>query len=155
MTLEVFLGVAAALFGGLNIFQFIFLRSTRKEYAAKAEQALQEAKGVSAENESKAVDTLKEVIDELRADKAALRQDLAGRMNYIDLLKEDRQLAALHMCLHMGCAARRPESGKGSKWLEKHRDDIALDVDYLPLNMIIKHYGEKKEAYIEKAIKDD
>ena len=34
--LTVALGAAAALFGGLNIFQLLFLRSTRRKYVAEA-----------------------------------------------------------------------------------------------------------------------
>lgn len=49
--MEIILGIAAALFAGLNIFQFIFLRSTKKEYEAKAQQAKVEAE--KAETEAK------------------------------------------------------------------------------------------------------
>ena len=40
---NILLGGLVALFGGLNVFQFIFFRATKKEYAAKAEQAVVEA----------------------------------------------------------------------------------------------------------------
>lgn len=49
--MEIILGIVAALFAGLNIFQFIFLRSTKKEYEAKAQQAKVEAE--KAETEAK------------------------------------------------------------------------------------------------------
>lgn len=49
--MEIILGIAAALFAGLNIFQFIFFRSTKKEYEAKAQQAKVEAE--KAETEAK------------------------------------------------------------------------------------------------------
>lgn len=154
MNLDLLLGIVAALFGGLNVFQFVFLRTTKKEYEAKAEQALQEAKAVSTENESKAVETLKEVINELRADKTALRAEIVEQDSLIDQLKEDRYTAAVHICLHMGCAMRRPENGKGYKWLERQRGETDLDVDYLPINKLLEQYGKNKEAIIEKATKE-
>lgn len=154
MNLDLLLGIAAALFGGLNVFQFVFLRTTKKEYEAKAEQALQEAKAVSTENESKAVETLKEVINELREDKASLRAELDTKCDYIDRLKEDRYTAATHICLHMGCAMRRPENGRGCQWLERQRESEDIDVDYLPINKLLEQYGKNKEAIIEKATKE-
>ena len=41
--METLLIILTSLFGGLNIFQFIFLRSTKKEYQARAEKASLEA----------------------------------------------------------------------------------------------------------------
>ena len=38
------LGIIAVLFGGLNIFQFLFFRSTKKEYESKAAEAEIKAK---------------------------------------------------------------------------------------------------------------
>lgn len=154
MNLEEILGIVAALFGGLNIFQFIFLRITKKEFAAKAERSMQEALGQRAENDAKAVETLKEVIDELRADKTALRADIMEKCKYIDILKEDRYTAATHICLHMGCAMRRPENGKGQKWLEQQREETDIDVDYMPVNKLLEQYGKNKEAIIERATKE-
>lgn len=90
MNIETILGIVVALFGGLNIFQFIFLRVTKKEYEAKAEQAIQTAKGLSAENDAKAVDTLKKVIDELQEEREKLKHELSSRYNIIDILKEDK-----------------------------------------------------------------
>lgn len=43
---ETLLTIAVALFGGLNIFQFIFLRSTKQKYEAEASKASTEAKHV-------------------------------------------------------------------------------------------------------------
>lgn len=154
MNIETILGLATALFGGLNIFQFIFLRVTKKEYEAKAEQAIQTAKGLSTENDAKAVDTLKKVIDELQEEREKLKHELSSRYNIIDILKEDRHIAALHMCLHMGCALRRPENGKGLRLLQQKRDDVDLDVDYLPINILLKQYGSEKEEKIERATKE-
>lgn len=41
---ETLLTIAVALFGGLNIFQFIFLRATKQKYEAEASKASTEAK---------------------------------------------------------------------------------------------------------------
>ena len=41
---ETLLTIAVALFGGLNIFQFIFLRATKQKYEAEASKAATEAK---------------------------------------------------------------------------------------------------------------
>ena len=74
--LNILLGGLVALFGGLNVFQFIFLRSTKKEYQAKAEQASIEATDARFESLQKQIndmetlyrsqgETLKQVREEL------------------------------------------------------------------------------------------
>ncbi|MCR5352402.1 MAG: hypothetical protein K6E35_07940, partial [Bacteroidales bacterium] len=50
------------------------------------------------------------------------------------------------MCIHLGCALRRPAQGQGAEWLRDHKEDPALGVDYLPINQLIKVYGEEKRA---------
>lgn len=155
MNIETILGIVVALFGGLNIFQFIFLRITKKEYEAKAEQAQQEAKRIGVENEAKAVDTLKEVIDELRKGKDDLQEEVIKQGNLIDKLRKNYYTAALHLCLHLGCALRQPVHGKGMNVIEKKSEDSELGVDFLPINMLLKKYGEQKEEMLERATTEE
>ena len=149
---ELILTAFLALFGGLNIFQFLFFRSTKKTYAANAEKASQQAMTVSRENDSKAVETLKEVIDELRESLEIKSKELKEKEDIIDSLKEDKYIAANHLCLHMGCVLRRPDSGMGARWLELNRERTTLDVDYMPINMLLKDYGANKDEIIKHAV---
>ena len=71
--LNVILGGLVALFGGLNIFQFIFIRSTKKKYEADGEKAKTEAdesKQSSLERRLAALENLyaerEQIVDNLR-----------------------------------------------------------------------------------------
>lgn len=156
-TLEIILTAAAGLFGGLNILQFFFWRSTKKEYEARAEKAKQEAAGVATENESKAVATLKEAISELikmnkeyADDKLTLNQKV-DELNEKMAAKDDAIATLLTMiCKHMACTLREPIPGQGRKWFEDNQSDISLGIDYLPINQLMVRYGEKKKREKEK-----
>ncbi len=56
--LETILGIAVALFAGLNIFQFIFFKSTQRKYKADADKAQAAAKSDEIENIKKAVESV-------------------------------------------------------------------------------------------------
>lgn len=151
------LGVLTLLFGGLNIFQFIFIRATKKEYEAKAEQAKQEAAGVAADNESKAVATLRDAISELvkmnkeyADDKLTLNQKI-DEMSEKMAAKDDAIATLLTMiCKHMACTLREPIPGQGRKWFADNKEDISLGLDYLPINQLMVRYGEKKKREKEE-----
>lgn len=59
--MDTLLIILTGLFGGLNIFQFIFLRSTKKEYQARAEKAALDAKDARFESLQKQIQNMEEL----------------------------------------------------------------------------------------------
>lgn len=59
---------------------------------------------------------------------------------------EESATAKSMMCVHLGCSLRDPLLGQGDSWLEAHRDDISLGVDYTPVNVLMKRLGAKRKA---------
>lgn len=151
MDWNLLLGALVALFGGLNIFQFIFLRSTKKSYEARAEKERQEAKKVENQNESAAMQTLKDAITFMSEQNRENASDKMALSNQVDELLKDRQqkdetIATLltMICKHMGCGAREPIPGQGRVWFENNKQDFSMGIDYLPINQLMKRYGAKK-----------
>lgn len=75
-------GIVTTLLTGLNIFQFIFWRSTKKEYEAKASQAETEAKEAGHDFLVKRIETMEkmynqqgEILDGLREKVLQLSQE--------------------------------------------------------------------------------
>lgn len=60
--------------------------------------------------------------------------------------REGRVTAESGFCSHFGCMCRKPAIGQGREWIEEHKNDPGLGVDYLPINMLMKQYGERKKA---------
>lgn len=60
--------------------------------------------------------------------------------------REGRVTAESGFCCHFGCMCRKPAIGQGREWIEEHKDDPGLGVDYLPINMLIKQYGDRKKS---------
>jgi len=73
---ETILGILAALFGGLNIFQFIFFRYTKKEYWARAEQAAVEAKDARFESLQKQINDMESLYKQQGEELSAVRKEL-------------------------------------------------------------------------------
>ena len=73
---ETLLGILAALFGGLNIFQFIFFRYTKKEYWARAEQAAVEAKDARFESLQKQINDMESLYKQQGEELSAVRKEL-------------------------------------------------------------------------------
>lgn len=80
------LGVLATLFAGLNIFQFIFFRATKKEYEAKAEKAETDSSEAKHDYLVKRIESMEklyqqqgEILDAVRAKVLALQQDVQER----------------------------------------------------------------------------
>ena len=76
------LGILAALFGGLNVFQFIFFRATKKKYEAEGDMAHAEAGAAqqsALERRLAAVEKLYEeqgkVVDSMRVDYLKISQE--------------------------------------------------------------------------------
>lgn len=98
--LSILLGALATLFAGLNIFQFIFFRSTKREYEAKAEQAATEAKDAKHDYLEKRIESMEkmysaqgEVLDNLRSQVLKLEEEkLASGKRIIQLEAENKSL---------------------------------------------------------------
>ena len=73
---ETLLGILAALFGGLNIFQFIFFRYTKKEYWARAEQAAVEAKDARFDSLQKQINDMESLYKRQGEELSAVRKEL-------------------------------------------------------------------------------
>lgn len=100
--MEIILGIAAALFAGLNIFQFIFFRSTKKEYEAKAQQAETEANDARHDFLVKRIESMErmynqqgEILDGLREKVLQLGEEkLASEQRIKQLEAENKTLTA-------------------------------------------------------------
>ncbi len=94
------LGILAALFGGLNVFQLIFFRATKKKYEAEGEVAhaeAGEAKQSAFENRIAAMENLineqGQVMDSLRKDILKLSSEkFANERRIIQLEAENKNL---------------------------------------------------------------
>lgn len=59
---------------------------------------------------------------------------------------EESATAKSMMCVHLGCSLRDPLLGQGDAWLETHKEDISLGVDYTPVNVLMKRLGLKRKV---------
>lgn len=69
-------GALTLLFGGLNIFQFIFFRATKKEYQAKAERAAIEAKDARFDSLQKQINDMETLYRAQGDDLKSVREEL-------------------------------------------------------------------------------
>lgn len=60
--------------------------------------------------------------------------------------REGRVTAESGFCRHFGCACREPAIGQGREWIEAHKNEPALGVDYLPINQLMLKLGERRKA---------
>lgn len=60
--------------------------------------------------------------------------------------REGRVTAESGFCRHFGCACREPAIGQGREWIEAHKNEPALGVDYLPINQLMQKLGDKRKA---------
>lgn len=138
----------AFLFGG-GLVTVVTLRQIRKREDIK--------------NESLAIEPLKATIDQLHEelsraqDKYNTLEDkynnavskhedkVASVVTKYEDKCEESATAKSMMCVHLACPLRDPLLGQGDAWLETHKDDISLGVDYTPLNVLMKRLGDKRK----------
>jgi len=125
--------------GVLDLGRIIFFKANRKKANAEADNI--------------AIEGLKNTIETLEGRVASDQASLERKDAKIEALydeknayREDLASCQTLMCIHLGCALRRPAQGQGAEWLRDHKEDPALGVDYLPINQLIKEYGEEKRA---------
>ena len=100
--MEWILGIVSTLLVGLNIFQFIFWRSTKKEYEAKAQQAETEANDARHDFLVKRIESMErmynqqgEILDGLREKVLQLGEEkLASEQRIKQLEAENKTLTA-------------------------------------------------------------
>lgn len=114
------------------------------------------------DNESTAIHTLEEVIKELREDKKSIisdrdefEQKYENELKAKDSLISENTLLKQNICVHFGCALRKPSRGLGAKWVDTHIDDETMGGDYQPFNVLIKQYGKDKPEILRKALSQD
>jgi len=64
-------------------------------------------------------------------------------------IRSEATAAENFMCVHLGCGMRKPIHGQGRKWYATHREDFALGADYMPVNVLLKKYGELKKQNLD------
>lgn len=96
--LEWILGTVATIFGGLNLFQFFFFRSTKREFQAKALQAETEAKEARHSFLEKRIESMEkmysqqgEILDSLRDKVLELTQENIANKQLIQQLESEKK----------------------------------------------------------------
>jgi len=146
---------ALGLFAAGDLVRLIFFRASKKEAEAKAD-------GVIQENESAAVATLERAIEQMGKTNEAYAQMIEQLRHERDeeharSIAKDESIATLQtlICKHMGCSIREPISGQGRKWFDDNKEDVSLALDFLPINQLMRRYGDKKRQLVEKEKTED
>lgn len=110
-------------------------------------------KKASAEAGDAAIEALNKAIDTLRNESNTwvqryneLYEKYTQRGNLYEDKCEESATAKSMLCIHLGCVLRDPLLGQGDTWMEQHRTDMALNTDYLPVNVLMKRLEEKNKA---------
>ena len=152
---QLVLGILGILFGDFML-RILFLKVDKKQKNAEADNT--------------AIEGYKAAVGDLRTDNARLRDELleAKRKYGEELDLKDKRIAELFdekdreregrvtaeqgYCRHFGCMLREPAVGQGREWLKSHKGDPVLGIDYLPINQLLKRYGQlKKEEECESS----
>lgn len=88
--LSIILAILTTLFGGLNIFQFLFLRSTKKEYEAKAEKAATDSSEAKHDYLVKRLESVERLYKQQGDMFDAVRQDVLHMK--LDLQEKDQKI---------------------------------------------------------------
>ena len=70
-------------------------------------------------------------------------------------IREESAIIKQYICVHGGCQLRKPGKGLGPKYFDTHREDFEMTIDNLPVNVLLREYGARKQAIAEKAVADD
>jgi hypothetical protein len=133
---------AFSLLGGLGLGRLLF-------YKANSKKANAEADNLAIEGFKETVKSLTEDNNRLRSQNDQKDAKIERLLDDKDLEREGRVAAEQGYCRHFGCVLREPAIGQGREWLEAHRNDPAMGADYLPINQLMKKYGQDKKAKVE------
>lgn len=114
---DTLLSIIAALFGGLNIFQFLFFRSTKKKYEAEANKAQVEAAHGRVDLQQDQYDYVNAQLTKIQTEYYALAdkyratmtehlQEIDGKCNEIATLKSKLAYFKGLRCYQSSCANR-------------------------------------------------
>lgn len=154
LLLQILMPLAGAVGGG-GIVEILHWRSNKRKAAAEATKAEAEAGDTRIDAMSKLVDQMQEQEDkyiELINNKDArieevLQQNIA--------IRSEATSAELLMCVNLGCPLRKPVQGQGKKWYEAHSDSPDIGANYIPINVLLKMYGDRKKRMIQEAETDE
>ena len=129
MDISTLLYIVGSLCSGVGITQFFNWRATRKK-------ADLENKSIENTNESTAVATLKDAIDEIRKSNDHFQEvnkqreeTIKNMREELDEYQQDLTTCQSLLCKKMCCKKRQPISGMGRDFIEKYKRGEA-DLDY-------------------------
>ncbi|MCR5841972.1 MAG: hypothetical protein K6G86_07835 [Bacteroidales bacterium] len=138
---------ALGLIGVVDFGRILFFKERKKKEGSEADNI--------------AIKGLKESIVTLESRIASDQEAMERKDAKIEALydekntyREDLASSQTLMCVHLGCAARKPAQGQGAEWLRDHKSDPSLGVDYLPINQLMKLYGKQKAEKEKEAEQD-
>jgi hypothetical protein len=150
---SIIIALISALTGG-GLTALLTLQQARKKAEGEADSAavqpLKEANEIIREQLKESNEREQELEDRVRsvtAEKDALYEQNA-------MLREENAVIKQYICVHGGCQLRKPGKGLGPKFFADHRGDFELTVDNLPVNVLLKDYGRRKDALAEMATSD-
>lgn len=133
----------AGLIGGGGIIALILLPQTKRKE--------------NLNNDSLAIQALKDTLVEIRQEKAAtdelnakLRAERDEALRRYEDKCEESATAKSMLCIHMGCVLRDPALGQGDNYLKAHAGEPNLGADYLPVNQLLKRLGAKRKVEAEE-----
>lgn len=151
---SIIIALISALTGG-GLTALLTLPQARKKAEGEADlaavQPLKEANEIIREQLAEAnrrEDELEERRRALIAEKDALYEQVIA-------LREEAAIVKQYLCVHGGCQLRKPSKGIGPKFYSEHRDDFELTIDNLPVNVLLREYGKRKDSIIRAAASDD
>lgn len=126
------IGALGGLFGGTSIWQLMTAKAQMRKELAEAK--------TSEDNE------LRGIIEEMRAEIARLTEEV-DRLKAINAEYDSRTYFAENLlCVHKGCAMRKPELGAGRDYWQSKHEDGDLECDSKSTQALIAEYGINMEG---------
>lgn len=150
LLLQILMPLAGAIGGG-GIVEILHWRSNKRKAAAEATKAEAEAGDTRIDAMSKLVDQMQEQEDKYINLINSKDEKIEELLRKITALTGEATSAELMMCVNLGCYLRRPAQGQGKMWYDTHSGSADMGANYIPLNVLMKLYGEKKQRMIQEA----
>lgn len=150
LLLQILMPLAGAVGGG-GIVELLHWRSNKRKAAAEATKAEAEAGDTRIDAMSKLVDQMQEQEDKYINLINSKDEKIEELLRKITALTGEATSAELMMCVNLGCYLRRPAQGQGKMWYDTHSGSADMGANYIPLNVLMKLYGEKKQRMIQEA----
>lgn len=150
LLMQIMMPLAGAVGGG-GIVELLHWRSNKRKAAAEATKAEAEAGDTRIDAMSKLVDQMQEQEDKYINLINSKDEKIEELLRKITALTGEATSAELMMCVNLGCYLRRPAQGQGKMWYDTHSGSADMGANYIPLNVLMKLYGEKKQRMIQEA----